>query len=667
MIDRRLFLLKTATIAATAAASTFAASSDTADTGEAPAAHPPAASEMVPDTLDLAHHGALAINGVLGSLNPGLDYKCTFWTILDVHPPYMLHWSTMVSGVMPKYVESLPMLRQMSGSKQHMDLEKGFLDAMERNASEDGLIYDRALPSRPWYVGVYYGRKDWNKDYANMAGNGRYLAGLTFMHQATGDEVWKQRARITAERMAELAVVEGDMAWYPNPGLGNDFSYPRKSGWTTRKAPMDAKEGAEGASMFYLSQPLRGFTRYYLMTGDVRFLDLSRKFMKTGLNPKFWAGLSDMEPRASFQRGHFNGHLHGNLAAIRGLLDYAVVCDDQRVMHWVRDSYEWVRQMGISRLGILSHGRGNVWEAGMEGCAIADMIGLAVALTDAGLGDYWDDVECYARNALVSVQATDMDELVRVSTEGKERSKGALWGGAFDSRFRDSNRNRGSLPGQEVYDHVLERTISAFSHLSGARYQMPMMMHCCTANGSQAMYFAWESITRESGDAASVNMWLNRRSPWLDVSSWLPYEGRLAVQNKGMRQIAVRKPGWARLGQIVCRVDGRQVTPAWVGNRMVFTGLNGNEQLVFEVPVARDKTTYSLVNLNRPMEPDGVFECEFLGNTATQVVRIEAGADKEERNWYRLFRRAEMLATKAPMKKKSAYVHPARLVKWDIT
>ena len=68
--------------------------------------------------------------------------------------------------------------------------------------------------------------------------------------------------------MLELAVVEGDLAWYPNTGCGNDFSYPRQSGWTTRKPPESANEGFEGGAMFYHLQPLRGFIRYYLATGE---------------------------------------------------------------------------------------------------------------------------------------------------------------------------------------------------------------------------------------------------------------------------------------------------------------------------------------------------------------------------------------------------------------
>jgi hypothetical protein len=436
----------------------------------------------------------------------------------------------MVSGVMPKFVMALPMLRVMSGSDQDRSIEEGFMNAIVRNMEGDGLIYDRAVESRPWNVGVYYGKPDWNEDYANMAGNGRAISGLLAWHQLTGDDDWLQRARRTAERMLQLAIVEGDQAWYPNPGIGNDFSYPRKSGWTTRKPPQSANEGFEGGAMFYHFQPLRGFVRYYRATGDDRFLDLSRKFAKLGLQPKFWNGAGDMEPRASAERGHFQLHFHASMAAVRSALDYALVANDYQAQEFAHNSYNYARQMGIKRLGLFpTHGEGT------EGCSIADMIGMAVTLSDAGLGDYWDDVEMYARNGLLCAQATDLEELKRVSMAGKERppmSSNPGLAGHFDSRFRANNK--GVLPGQEVHDRVLERTVGAFGHVVGARYQTPMMMQCCTGNCCQALYYAWESIVRrENDDAVTVNLWLNRRTPWVDVLSWQPYEGRMTVQNKG--------------------------------------------------------------------------------------------------------------------------------------
>jgi hypothetical protein len=611
--------------------------------------------DQVPDTLDLADHGRMALNGMLGSLDPALEYECAFLTILDVQSPYMLHWSSMVSGVMPKYVEALPLLRQMSGSQQGRGIEKGFIDAMLANASGDGLIYDRTSPKRPWNVGVYYGRPDWDEDYANMAGNGRYLTGLLYWHQMTGDPVWLRRARQTAERMLKLAVVRGDEAWYPNPGLGNDFSYPRKSGWTKQDPPEKATEGFEGGAMFYLFQPLRGWSRYFLATGDERFQELSRKFVKFGLQEKFWGGAADMSPQASAERGHFRIHFHASMAAVRGVLDYALAENDHRAKEFAHNAYCYARQSGLSRLGLFPTGHEST-----EGCSIADMTGMAATLTDAGLGDYWDDVEMYARNGLIEAQATDLGELKRVSEQGAERPPYARFGGKLDYRFQQRN-NKGVLPGQEMHERVLERTIGAFGHLDSARYLTPMMMHCCTGNCSQALYYAWEGIVRPEGQGAVVNMWLNRRSPWVDVWSWLPHEGKLLLVNKGMRRLSVRKPGWAAARSIRCRLNGKEAAPEWRGNRMVFEGLMGHEQILIQAPCRLETVRYTIVNISDPVSSRERYEIDFKGHTA---IRVRSLGGEGARNWYRAFRRERLRAGEAPLKTAPAYVHPEKLVHW---
>jgi len=620
---------------------------------------PIAADRLVPQTLDLAAQGGLALNALLGSLDPAVDFECIFLSLFDVHPAYMLHWSSMVSGGMPKYVEALPFLRLMSRSRAGADLQQAFMDAMLRNMADDGLVYDRVRPDRPWNTGVGYGAKGWDEDYANLAGNGRLLAGLCHWLQWTGEPRWKDLARKTAERMRELAVVQGDIAYYPNPGLGNDFSYPRKTGWSDRRPPERANEGFEGATLFYLLQPLRGFARYFALTGDERFLELSRKFVNLGLQAKFWGSDHDMHPAPGAERGHFRGHFHGNLAALRGLLDHAIVANDFRLKQFARDGYEWARQHGIHRLGIFPGGGGMT-----EGCTIADMTGLAVALTDAGLGDYWDDVEQYARNGLVSSQLTDREELVRVSEAGKARPKDSPWGGRFDWRF--SGNNKGVLKGQEITERVIDRSLGSFADLQCARYLIPMTMTCCSANGSQALYYAWEAIVRRNGDTAEINLWLNRRTPWCDVWSWLPHSGRLMVKNRGMRRLAVRKPGWARPARLRCSIDDHEVQPSWIGNRMLFDGLRGDEALVVECPLTTTLAEYSLVELNERQKAPERYACEFRGHTAIRV-RPVSSTPGQESNWYRLFRREALGVEQAPMGHAPMYIHPVNLVRWEVT
>ena len=176
-----------------------------------------------------------------------------------------------------------------------------------------------------------------------------------------------------------------------------------------------------------------------------------------------------------------------------------------------------------------------------------------------------------------------------------------------------------------------------------ARNLRPVLEHCCTANGSQALYYAWEAIVRARGDSAEVNLWLNRRSPWCDVWSWLPYTGKLVVQNKGMRRLAIRKPGWARQATVRCRLDGREVQPVWLGNRMLFDGLAGSERLEVQVPLAVEKAQYGAVNLNEREQLPELYACEFKGHTAIRVAPV-GKVDERLQTWYRLFRRDAMTA-----------------------
>jgi hypothetical protein len=117
------------------------------------------------------------------------------------------------------------------------------VQAVLENIAGDGLIYDRKKPSRPWNVGIGYGKKSWDEDYSCLAGDGRLLCGMDYYAQASGDETWLRQMKRTAERMLELAILRENDAYYPNVGCGS-FSY-RQSGWVHPR-PAGAQEGAEG-------------------------------------------------------------------------------------------------------------------------------------------------------------------------------------------------------------------------------------------------------------------------------------------------------------------------------------------------------------------------------------------------------------------------------------
>ena len=56
-----------------------------------------------------------------------------------------------------------------------------------------------------------------------------------------------------------------------------------------------------------------------------------------------------------------------------------------------------------------------------------DVVALAIQLTDAGVGDYWDDVDHYFRNGLIEFRIVDGVELERMKAVSPVRAKDSPW------------------------------------------------------------------------------------------------------------------------------------------------------------------------------------------------------------------------------------------------
>ena len=84
----------------------------------------------------------------------------------------------------------------------------------------------------------------------------------------------------------------------------------------------------------------------------------------------------------------------------------------------------------------------------------------------------------------------------------------------------------------ETGERVMDRGIGGFSSVSD-----PTMLHawwtmCCNANAPVGLYEAWDSIVRYNQGLAQVHLLLNRASPWVDIDSYLPYEGQGGTQEQ---------------------------------------------------------------------------------------------------------------------------------------
>jgi hypothetical protein len=235
-----------------------------------------------------------------------------------------------------------------------------------------------------------------------------------------------------------------------------------------------------------------------------------------------------------------------------------------------------------------------------------------VKLTDAGVADYWDDVDYIVRNQLAEQQFTDAKVML-----GKA--------------------------GGDPQD-LIPRFVGGCG--TGEPTAMkPEVSGVATAAVAAAFYHAWHGITRFDPDTkvAQVNLFLNRVSPWLDVESYLPYEGKVILRNKKARTIFVRLPMWlndhlpgwdADQVAVECQRNGQSFVAGRVGRNLLIDVQVGDViQLTFSVPARTDKYTIH----------GKVYEVQFRGGTVVDI---------NNRNttpaMIPLYQRQAMKATKAP-------------------
>ena len=580
----------------------------------------------VPDTLDLAERARLSVHGLTSFLNERANYGPYGHTYFDANPPYM----SDLAGGPPnwgKIVESLLMARTMCGSAENLDIEAATLRGM--------LSLPVLLPDGKTYA--------YSRDYLIVnpvapTPLSRSMLALMVLQQLAPNPELKALIERMAQDHVRTVQRQGDGLYYSDPPPSNG----------------DTRIGVLGSAfpIFINGCAIRALSRWSNLSGERNFIETAGGLARFALQPRFWQPEAEPKAVVGSERGHFSGHTHSYTQFLMGLLCYAIETNDSRLKQFVRSSYEYVRGFGMARLGNFG-----------EGCTTGDMTYLALKLSDAGVGDYWDDADRYIRNHLAELQLTDPTKLQR-ACEAMPRGRGR-WDTA-----------KGSLdPLNETADRVVERNTGIF--LSDAMHPTLVPDHslmvtvCCTGNCTPAMYCAWESIVRCTNGVAQINLLLNRASPWLDLDSYLPYEGKVVVHNKTARTLSIRMPGWVEIRQLRCAVNGRPVTPFTVGRYLVFEKVPTRAEVALNFPMSEAKETYSMAwkqtdfwqectNPGSAWKADKdpkQYLCHFRGNTLIDI------SPRDEGLGYRLYEREYLRRTQAPMKKVQRYIAPV-LPRW---
>ena len=554
----------------------------------------------VPDTLDLAERARLGVHHFMSNVSEAHDFELCWrgdykksdkWA----WPGYRWFQTTSLMACQPKAAEALAMGRFMSGSREHVDREARMLDMLVSNIGDDGL----------YYLAKSGGRKPWcgpeeDRPLANVHGQGRMMRAMTAWHQYTGNSAWSTCVDRMVNGLDRIVVHNGDFAYFPTRGrVSTEYfrsCYQRSHGWEDTSEPANEKGGEEG-SLFNHQGHIPGvLANWYLLTGNEQALRLSGELVRFLMKPKFWADRSTGDyPRVSgAEHAHWAGHFHGHINVLRAILEYAIVTNDSRIMSFVRDGYEWSRQAGFARIGYYDG----------QGCACARIIGLAIKLSDAGIGDYWEDVDQYIRNHGTELQFVPEDIPHLEAWVKTDQSP--------------------DQPPEMIAEHptgmkagTIDAGIGGFS-MGYAPLKTGYAM-CCSTHGNMGLFYAWHGALRFDGGIARVNLLLNRASPWLDVESHLPYEGKVVIRNKEATEALVRIPLWVDQKAVRCSVSGQDRPWDWISRYLRLRGLRRGDVVTIQFPMVEVIEEWTVPDLMGGGMPTERRTCRFRGNTLVEM------------------------------------------------
>ena len=529
----------------------------------------------VPDTLNLADRMGLAINALTNAFVPEERWALQFDVSIAHRPPviWINHLTDAYLNIPAKFLEALTVCRTVSGSDQNIDIDFNVLRNQLELLGEDGLTYtpEDTLPELDEAL----------RPFAEIWGEGRLILALCFIGQVDDDPIWFETAKRKVDRLLELSVEREDYRFFWRGRWPRGASPPPDADEPSGPIPdgsLGDKYDWDLSLIYSVGSSGHGSALLYRLTGYEPALELSRGLARWALKRIF-----------KHEDGHYDFyHFHHGLYSLMAVCEYGVAAQDREVLERVDACYRWAREMGDPLIGFYAEimpgaelyleRQGNT----VEVCEIADMVWLALTLTREGFGDgaYIDDVDRWVRNMYAEGQVLDAEFINDIPED-------CFVEGEYDTPYPDT-------------DNVLERSVGSFLGWMRANegferqwnedgeYKLTRkgIMHCCTANGARTLYCVWDAAVQRCEDGSTtVNFLLNRASPWLDVASWLPADGRVQLTIKDAPKVCVRMSEWIDLGAVTATVNGAAADFSLDGPMVCLEGLTPGDVVDIRFPV----------------------------------------------------------------------------------
>lgn len=593
--------------------------------------------DSVPDTPDIAEHAKLGVHVLTSITDPTADYE-VYWTAeFNQNPAILGHdyndWVQNCEGLM----EGLPLLRIVTGSSLNDHVDPVWMTSILRSIGPDGLVY-LPLKGRPWgslkvpMVPGPYVNPVWSpsgqklpitdpalEQIATADTCVRMPGTMTVYYLRDGNPMWKQAIEKMIQRLTAIAVTQDDFAYIPLGSIEPGANYG--------SSPMPTGFIAEENS----GRMIQGLAQYYKATGYeparelaaklTRYIRLHAQYYEADGTPmvgpderKMFKWYNVWAPDTTIANLPHGGHGHAHGLGLLSVLEYAAAVNDPQALAFVRTGYEWMKANGSSLVGYFPEIFIPDYDRS-ETCINADMIAIALKLTEAGAGDYWDDADRWTRNHFLGSQIVDPSWINRMAERSSVKPVAA----------------------NQTSDRVAERSIGTFAGWStGSDWVVPNMQHrqcvqhCCTGQATRAMYYIWEHILDYREQTLRVNLLLNRASEWCDVYSYIPYEGRVDLKiKKHCERTLLRVPEWVPSGssQVSCTVNGHSRPTKWEGRYVVLGSAAPGERFTVKFPIGERKVQERIGGVN--------YTLEIRGNTVISIDPPGQNGPLYERSYYR--------------------------------
>jgi hypothetical protein len=251
--------------------------------------------------------------------------------------------------------------------------------------------------------------------------------------------------------------------------------------------------------------------------------------------------------------GTFIGHVHAALGTIAGISAVGAKTGDAHLLERGRAGFDYARGISTEFGFVPELSKRGDDIIGCETCAIMDYLDAALLLARHVDPAYYEVVEKTGRNHLWESMVRDGSWL---GPEGGTDEDGII-------RSDFHRRAVGSSAGWSAphcalayYEPLGEGWVKTPALRSRYLAKPRAQQNCCAGAGIRATYQVWSGIVTEEPQRVSVNLSLDRTTPGVEVTSFLPFEGRVRIAMKRDADLRWRRPGHCAPGDVRVKSSG---------------------------------------------------------------------------------------------------------------